>query len=197
MHFSCPSGLAHRSPSSRQARRHRSAERSLTRSAAATSVFFCPASKRSMAWIRNRFRAALPASVSPPPCAYLIRPGLPMPCADCQTNSADITRSSSVARSPGGVDRHIPCRRAHRTPDRDRQKPGSSHSGTLSTPGNRPPSGQVRRPYLRPDPAAPSAPVPGPRTSRSCSRAGRGRTAVPRSARPPPRAARPGSPSAA
>lgn len=59
------------SPRSRQARRHRSTDRSLTRNAAAMSRFFSPCAKRSTASSRIRSRASLPASVSPPPCAYL------------------------------------------------------------------------------------------------------------------------------
>ncbi|MFF8036102.1 transposase [Streptomyces sp. NPDC016626] len=59
------------SPRSRQARRHRSTDRSLTRKATATSRFVSPPSKRTTACNRTRSRAALSASVSPPPCAYL------------------------------------------------------------------------------------------------------------------------------
>lgn len=58
-------------PASRHRRRHRSTDRSDTRSAAAISRFFSPPSKRSTACSRIRSRAALPASVKPPPCAYL------------------------------------------------------------------------------------------------------------------------------
>ena len=50
------------SPRSRHWRRHLSTDRSLTRSAAAVSRFFCPPSKRSTACSRTRSRAALPAS---------------------------------------------------------------------------------------------------------------------------------------
>lgn len=63
------------SPPSRQARRHRSTDRTLIRRAAATSAFSCPLSKRSTAWSRNRSRVVLLASVSPPPCAYLTPQG--------------------------------------------------------------------------------------------------------------------------
>ncbi|MFJ3311160.1 integrase core domain-containing protein [Streptomyces sp. NPDC086549] len=50
-----------------------------------------------MACSRNRSRAALPASVNPPPCAYLTTSGLPGPASRCQANGPDITHSSSVA----------------------------------------------------------------------------------------------------
>lgn len=59
------------SPRSSQVRRHRSTDRSLTRSAAAICRFFSLPSKRSTASSRIRSRTALSASVSPPPCAYL------------------------------------------------------------------------------------------------------------------------------
>ncbi|MDQ0933615.1 hypothetical protein QFZ49_003555 [Streptomyces turgidiscabies] len=85
------------SPCSRQARRHRSTDRSLTRSAAAISLFFCPPSKRSTACSRNRSRVPLSASVSPPPCAYFTPPELLAPACGCQANDPDITQSSSVA----------------------------------------------------------------------------------------------------
>lgn len=49
-----------------------------------------------MACIRNRSRAALSASVSPPPCAYLTYTGLPAHTISRQKNSPDITQSSSV-----------------------------------------------------------------------------------------------------
>ncbi|MFI6287350.1 hypothetical protein ACIBCM_21810 [Streptomyces sp. NPDC051018] len=38
---------------------------------AAIALFFCPPSKRSTARSRTRSLAARPASVNPPPCAYL------------------------------------------------------------------------------------------------------------------------------
>ncbi len=63
------------SPRSRHWWRHRSSDRSLTRSAAAISLFFSPPSKRSTACSRTRSLAALPASVNPPPCAYLTLQG--------------------------------------------------------------------------------------------------------------------------
>ena len=57
------------SPRSRQARRHRSTERPLTRTAAAISLFVSPPPTWSTICNRIRSRAALSASVRPPPCA--------------------------------------------------------------------------------------------------------------------------------
>jgi hypothetical protein len=74
-------------PSSRHCRRQRSTDRSETRNAAASSRFFSPASKPVTAWSRTCSRAALSASVKPPPCGYLTVPGLPTPPACCPTNS--------------------------------------------------------------------------------------------------------------
>lgn len=84
------------SPRSRQARRHRSTDRSLTRNAAAISLFLCPDSKRSTACKRIRSRAALSASVNPPPCAYLTPTEPPEETGGRQANSPDIILSGSV-----------------------------------------------------------------------------------------------------
>lgn len=58
-------------PPSRHCRRHRSTDLSDTRRAPAMTWFLSPASNRVTASRRTRSRAALSASVKPPPCAYL------------------------------------------------------------------------------------------------------------------------------